>query len=86
MTTKQKKLGLLVGAVLLVLIVFYVFSSRNSEVTEENPMFDLTAEPFLPNGTEFDSSILSDPRTEALIPPNYPIVTREELGVAEPFQ
>lgn len=86
MTTKQKKLGLLVSAVLLVLIAFYVFSSRDSEVAVENPMFNVAEEPFLPNGTQFDSSILSDPRAQALIPPNYPIVTREELGVAEPFQ
>lgn len=88
MTVKQKKLSVLVLVVVVLLIAVYIFILRKPETpsSSEGSYTNPTEEVFLPNGTSFDDSILKDPRAAALIPPVYPTVTREELGVSEPFQ
>jgi len=40
----------------------------------------------LPNGPQIDLAPVQDPRFKNLVPPNYPVVSRGEVGTANPFR
>src|SRR5689334_6723600 len=86
MTSREKKEISILGAVaLVVLIVVYFTWFKKPADTEPVVATPVVAGTVFPNGTDLDIKPLQDPNFTNMIRPIYPVVTKSEVGAANPF-
>lgn len=90
MTSAKEKREYIILTILVVGILWVLYShffAPSSLTTTLPGSFDATGiHSALPNGPTIDLHPIQDPRFKNLVPPNYPVVNRNEVGTINPFR
>jgi len=89
MISSKETKGYVILAIILIIIGYLIYShffAGNSGV-ETTALQNLSGgSQFLPNGSKLDLGPTQQPLFKQLVPPNYPVVSRGEIGNADPFK